>query len=793
MTVQNMQAQTPEQKLQKDITSYFSLTREVVYLQLNKSTLLQGEQLGFSAYVVNKKNLEPSIYTTNLYVQIKNVGEEVVKEEVLLVENGVASSVIDIDSTFKSGEYVITAFTNWMKNFKESNDFSEKIQVLEFNTSNPGTGEAKNQIDVQLLGESGHLLHNITNNVGVVVKDDLGYGLSNAKVLVKNSSKETVGEISLNQFGIGKFSFQPVVNETYTALVSQEGKKYEVPVDLPVEQEGIILTANQMESQLNLELKTNTESLAGLMIKPFILTVKGRSKVDTFPFKFLERESVNFTLNMQDLEPGINILTLFDEQKRPVAERLVFNYYGLPIEEKPKTTVNKAADSLEIRYSFNGLTNRNFSVSILPQNTLSYNRDRNILSHNFLRAFVRGFIEKGNWYFEGDIENKKDDMDNLLLTQGWSSYSWETIFEKKRPFEFNFEKHFEIKGNIVNRNKSGQRYMVHASRRNPLQVLEIPAENEYFVFEQYLPLIGETLNISRLKQNDQLEKANLTIDITPNKVPDFYPQYKDAFPNAGLPAQIRTKIIAAYEDEFTQGAEGLGEVLISAVVDREKERERKLNQHGYGSISVVKEQDINLFGTLGNYLKTKNLLVTEDKGTFSVTSSFAEFSNHSSQADPENPQPEFDDPVGGMAIYLDDSIISDNSMFYRYPLQYVDYVEINKTGMGSGFLGSNGSIKIYSKATKFLNTNDRSRITQFDFPLAYSSKKIFYTPKYENTFDEFFEQYGVIDWIPNLESIDGSDIAFYIKRPQVDFQMILEGITTDGKLIHEIQTFSADD
>jgi hypothetical protein len=155
-------------------------------------------------------------------------------------------------------------------------------------------------------------------------------------------------------------------------------------------------------------------------------------------------------------------------------------------------------------------------------------------------------------------------------------------------------------------------------------------------------------------------------------------------------------------------------------------------------------------------------------------SSFPEMPNHSSQADPDNPKLDFDDPVAGMAIYLDDSFISDKSIFYGYPLQYVDYVEINKTGMGSGFLGSKGSIKIYSKATKFLNTKDRSRITQFDFPLAYSSQKIFYTPKYENTYDKFFEQYGVIDWIPNLESIDGSDVAFYIKRPQVDFQMIME-------------------
>lgn len=790
--VPNIQAQAPEQKLQKDIKSYLSLTREVVYLHLNKTLFLQGEQLGFSAYVLNKKDLKPSLYSTNLYVQITNADEEIVKQELLLVENGVASSVIDVDSTFTSGNYKITAFTNWMQNFQETNFFSEDIRVLEFNTSTTSNvRDPQPAMDIQFLPESGHLLKGVPNLIGVIAKDSLGRGVSNAKVIVKDGDNIIKDTVSLNRHGIGKFELVPGTSEVYKALVLSNGKEFLQDIELQVESEGIILSSTQNGPVLQVKVTTNEESLPVLQEKVFFLTVSGRSDVESFSIKYRDQKSIPVTLDMNNLEAGVNTITLFDSGHRPIAERLIFNYNGLPIEDGLKTQVGKSSDSLEVRFSFDAANDRNLSVSILPQNTISNHKNYNIISHYLLQSFVKGAIENGGWYFEEVDKEKKEELDKLLLTQGWSSYDWQTIFQKNRPYAF--ERHFELKVNLNGKNKNGERYMVHSSSKNPLQVLEIPAANDTFVFEGFLPVEGEKLNISRLRQNDQLEPAKLWVEFSPNKIPEFRPPHLISSPSQANSALITRRILAAYEDEFTLGAEDLGEVMISTVVNRVQERERKLAQHSFGSVSVITEKDLLLFGTLGSFLNTKNLTVTEENGSFSVTSSFAAMSGHSSQADPENPKPVFDDPFDGIAMYLDDNLVSDLSIFHKYPLQYVDYVEINKTGMGSGFVGSKGSIRVYSKATKFVNPREKSRMTQLDFPLAYSAKKVFYTPKYENTNDEFFEQYGVIDWIPDLQSREGADVRFMIKKPGVDFQLIVEGITTDGQLIHQVQNFPADD
>ncbi|MCC8359735.1 hypothetical protein [Salinimicrobium sediminilitoris] len=163
-----------QEEMIQSLDEYFAVQREAVYLHLNKNLFLKGEQLGFSAYVLNKHNLQPSFSTTNLYVQIKDPEGEVVKEELLLVNKGIASGVVNIDSDFSSGNYTVTAFTNYMRNFKEQDFFSESIQVLESNIVSAENRSGVEKVDAQFLPESGHLLSGILNNVGVIVKDSLG-------------------------------------------------------------------------------------------------------------------------------------------------------------------------------------------------------------------------------------------------------------------------------------------------------------------------------------------------------------------------------------------------------------------------------------------------------------------------------------------------------------------------------------------------------------------------------------------------------------------------------------------
>ena len=57
---------------------YTEAPREVVYLHLNKSTYIIGETLGFTAYVLDKNDKEPSVLTSNLYVTIEDHSQNII-------------------------------------------------------------------------------------------------------------------------------------------------------------------------------------------------------------------------------------------------------------------------------------------------------------------------------------------------------------------------------------------------------------------------------------------------------------------------------------------------------------------------------------------------------------------------------------------------------------------------------------------------------------------------------------------------------------------------------------------
>lgn len=800
VSIQFLSGQTiRKEELHKNLKGHSSINKEVAYLHLNKSYLFQGEQLGFSAYIVNKRDLKPSVYTSNLYVQIKNSAEAVIHEELLLVENGLASGVINITSAFVPGDYTITAFTNWMRNFEEQNYFTEKIKVLATSYDNVASSiDAPGKIDVQFLPESGHLLNGIINTVGVVARGENGYGLSGATVLVRDSKDKTVGNITLNEVGIGKFTFIPDEDESYEAVATYGGKDYEIPMNTKIEKKGIILSSTRRGTNLDLMVHTIPTDLINLQGRKFVLIIQGRASIEAYSFMFEDKNTIPFHMDLDKMDPGMNIVTLFDQANRPVAERMFFNYHRLPIEGIREPTVVNQKDSLQFNVSFNEKTTRALSVSVLPKNSVSYKRNHNIHSYNLLQPYVRGVIENAGWYFKDISNRKKEELDNLLLTQGWSSYNWENIFQDKKPFEHKFERNFELKARL-NKSKLASkdlRYMVHANSHSPILYLDVPKDNHEFILERFIPIEGEKVTMSRVKSNADLVPAEVYVQTSPNHIPDFRPKHESLIQKPQV-SEVKGKfLLPAFEGDFTKDTEDLGEVLITARIDKVKERERELNNHSWGNVSVITETEVASFQTLANFLASKNLSVSEGAGTFSVSSFLSDvssgFKNAGLTVEGESqPKPE-EDASQGIAIYLDDMLIMDKSMFYRYSLATIDYIEINKTGMGAGLMGSNGSIRIYSDfRMKKTDNRDRNRIQEIDIPLAYSSKKEYYTPEYDNTYDSFFQQYGVIDWKANLHSANGEDIKFTIKKPDVDYDIIVEGFTTDGTLIHEVRTFSA--
>ena len=98
--------------IKESYESYFELPRESVFLHLNKSTYIVGEELWFSAYAYDRKNGVPFTQTTNLQVSLYNAQGVPLEDQLVMMVNGYAKGNNNIASTYQSGDYFIKASTN---------------------------------------------------------------------------------------------------------------------------------------------------------------------------------------------------------------------------------------------------------------------------------------------------------------------------------------------------------------------------------------------------------------------------------------------------------------------------------------------------------------------------------------------------------------------------------------------------------------------------------------------------------------------------------------------------------
>lgn len=778
--------------IQKDLSAYEQLPQELVHLHLNKAKYVMGEQIAFSAYVVNKQNLKPSEEAKNLYVQIKDSTNQIVYEDLYLINQGTAHNTIKIDSTFQKGNYTITAFTNWMRNFKEHNYFSDQIQIFDLKTTMPVSENETKGIDIQFLPESGHLINNVLTSVGVIVKNKQGLGISGAQIKITDSKNKLLSSFELNKMGIGKFLLMPNTNLKYKATITfPNGKSIIKPIYLKIEPQGIGLKISNSKDALRLEVKTNSESLKQLSSEDYILMLYSGKKSFLYTIDFKEKLSQDFIFQLSSLAYGINTLTLFNSEKKAIAERIFFNHHNLPVSQFKEFKTRSVEDSIQITLK----PDTNFkqvqvSSSILPKETATAS---SIRTNFLLKPYLKGYIEQPEWYFTEFDEFKIQELDKLLLTQGWSSYDWTSIFNGGVTIKYPVENLLEFEATI-NKPEKEQTFLIHATELTPPQTLMIPSKVEKFIVDDLIFYDSQSLSISRMF-NNALIPANLYLKFKPSTIPNFTTQ------NVNKPLGQHTfelnedpnQPIIVFKND--NDVEVLDEVLLKTNINKEKIRERELGTRSFGKVKVVTNEDRKMFGTLARFLNYHaRVRVIENQGQFNIVSTMQDIGtqynpNQESGQNPSGSSAGSNSPgpltSSGIVMFHNDSPILDKDFFYNYSLEDVDYIEINMGGLGNGFIGSSGTIKIYTSTEVTFSNPKESNPQTFQVPVTFSSQKKYYVPKYSSNTDDFFKTFGVIDWKPNLSLNENGELSFKIPKPSTDYQIIIQGISEEGVLIHD--------
>jgi hypothetical protein len=756
-------------------SDYTKAPREVTYVHLNKSTYIEGEMLGFTAYVFDMQTKKPSQIAQNLYCTISDAQGNIVKKKLLKIENGVVSNIFEIDSTLSTGIFTFKAYTNWMRNFKEQNHFEQTFKVIDADNKAviKPISHKDLKIDLQVLGEGGHILYNVPNTIGIIAKNQFGRGIAKASGYILDNEGTIISKFRLNNVGIAKTIFTPQPNKTYSAelVVNETLIKTEIS---NIKVLGLALTLVEQREKVTLKIQTNTQTKEQFQNKILRLSLHDGNRIQVSEFQLNAQGLAIISYPTASLFSGINIFTIFNEANKPLLERLYFNTIDLNTNQikTAKTKIEK--DSLDLNLTFDQVDPSKWSslsISVLPSKTKSYNHHNTLISQLYIQPFIKGILENSRQYFEEINKKSKYNLDLLMMTQGWSSYDWNAIFNYDDKYIYPFERGIDIVANI-NGEKSGT-YVVYPLAQNNTQLFEISEKEKEFTIKGSFPNNEDLLRIGYLdtKKKEFNKKPSLYLQFYPSEFPNFKGEH-----NVIDEVYIENDTIINNTYSIRTGAniELLDEVVVEAVKSYTR-AESLANKAINSRVEIINERDKLRNQRIDLYLERLGFRTQFDyfSGTLSII----------------NPRVNWGTNVP--LVYLDDALLSyvggssDFSLLSFLNTSDIDYIEYELYGVGGGIRGQAGFIKIYT-SQDFKTKGAPNHVATYDVPLRFEKEQKFYAPKYQYYNTSFFNSYGTIDWKPKLKLDSNGSINFKIRNTGNEtITLFVEGVLNDLNYISQ--------
>ncbi|MFY7672690.1 hypothetical protein ACOSP6_16530 [Tenacibaculum sp. MEBiC06402] len=758
-----------QQEIDSSYVKYFQNTREVPYLHLNKTSYLQGEEIWFKAYIQEQNSQKLHTTTTNLYVSIFNENTSFKDQQLIHIINGVGYGSILLDSTYNGKNYYIKASTKWMKNFNEDNAFYQKISIVSSNEEEKKiTVSEKDFFEFKLFPEGGHFVANTLNNIGVLIKDYQNRGVKIQKGVIKDQNNNIIRKFNTNEFGMNNIRLFIKENTSYTFHATlSNGSKIKASTPLP-ESKGISLIVNSKDkNQVTVNVITNKETLKEIAGKQYRILVHNTRNYRNFPFTFKENNYNHaLLLKPEELSPGINIITVFNNENKPISERLIYiKSDDLFQNIRVSNTKRMRNDSVAVKFTNPTKEKVYLSASFLPGNTQAYRPKNNIISTYLLRPYIKGSIQNPTKLLGETYKGQQRDLDLLLLIQGWSKYNWNNIFYNPPKTNFEFENGIDLTARL-NKTLSSKQSIVLSSNKNKLIRIITHKENPWVLKNSFLKK-NSILNFG-LSSNDNYFKIAPALSYSGGIL-------REKITNSQMELSKRLELEVSNFKPLKNEYENLNEVEVDA---NKKRRKTENHDKVYGGITMLTsarlenkmiasgETLLDFFKEKGYYDYAQEKVVPRGLGPKAslITDSVEESDR-------------FGRPL--LRIFLDGYDISQEHWVLEQV--YLNTIKEIFYGRNPGKLGEEIHIFRLNPAEYI---DKRAEFSHIKIPIGFATEKEYYNPIYPSFTNETYQKYGCMFWEPNIKLQGYLNETIQIPANlQEKVQVYIEGITESGKLI----------
>ncbi len=767
-------AQKPEAVLEKWASAN---PVEKAWLHFDRSAYTAGETAWFKAYLAS--DYLPDTMSTTLYVQLLNRNLTIVANAVVPVLLAGSNGQLELPDTLTTGMYTIRAFTPSM--MAQAPDFIFKKQVYIYGKAARSEAALNEELHLQFFPEGGNLVAGFNNAVAFKITDGYGQPVS-ATGNIKNNKGENIAAISPVHDGMGLFELTPAAGEKYYAVTDKApGQKFPLP---DVQDKGIALTVLPHPQGNYFEVQQRTSD--PVFIAAYVVGQMQNRPV--FRLDFAQaKESQQGVINTTKLHSGILQLTVFNKDGMPMAERLCFvnnKEYLQPVTLIADTTSFKARGRNRVSFVLTDTVQASMSVAVTDA---SYEetpfRAENILTGLLLTSDIKGYVHQPAYYFSADDETVKAAADLVMMTNGWRRFSWKEL-GKINPLPSPKSAYITIAGQATlrgtNRPFDNKALLllvngVGAKKNRSNHMLSTDKDGKFMLDSMVF------YDRNRLLFTDVRGKKSQYIDITltsdslqkPYSVKGF-----SAFPDNSNPSPILSKWKEDYAALLKANGLLLDEVTVKAVkknpmqVLDDKYTTGMFSGDAVKAIDLVNSDEAVTYTNIFDYLQSRvnGLTVANDGADYALF--YRQGPSMSSMGNIP------------MTIFLDE-IETDAAVVSTVHASQVALVKIYQSFVGSWGNAPGGVISIYTKKGEDYRGNNG--YGNFSFYTGYSVIKEFYAPDYKTKpVDDKVDNRITLDWRPNviINSINPKvPLSFYNNDRTTAYKIVLEGMTSDGKLI----------
>lgn len=628
-----------------------------------------------------------------------------------------------------------------------------------------------NNIAVQFFPEGGNYIDGLFTRMAFKASTNNNRSFDIQEGIIYDERGDEHAKVNTSHEGIGVFGILPDINnKCYLQITKPEN--YNQKFFLPkIEEKGWTLNTRYDNRKLIVDIKNNF-IVNNLNV---LLTVKVRETM--FYFK---KDTVNSNKTIEiptyDIPPGIAVVTLYNNEMLPSAERLVYiNHENeLDLSIIPDRTAYLPRDQVKLNIKLNNIDSTisrgSYSLAVVDDELCNSNyiNEPNIVASLYLSPEIKGIINNPGQYFDPNNKYAKYSLDLLLLTQGWRKYSYHTVIENnidslQPPKDYDIitgqvKKHLYRKTKPISANLA----IIHDGG---MAITETDSLGYFKIIPEYFENENPNFMIAAMRKDKKnkiyikLDKDNFNHNLALyllNNISSFFPE--------------NYSLIDKYSnmaDPFSYNMENSVWIEEIIIAEKQRKKEEYVVEDGFFDRKEASDEDIAKAYDIYDIMVSMGLFVYEDFDSGVIISETM--------------------PYGPVFFVIDRIPFgTDYSLLSHITPDIIDRLLVIK-GPETLLYGEEAKdalvVSIYTK--KSIGIFSPDTIPNIVMPEKFTIAKEFYSPVYDTDEKRSIADIDLrktIYWEPNIEFNEKgeAEVTFYNADRFTKVKCIVEGISDSG-------------